>query len=138
VLTSQDTLSLSRYQVLPIQVPLQLPATFFLSQFQPFAIVGKMKAFILLLPILSYTFALPEPASAPHSLSSIPTSASSVSASPSTFTIPSTTEEQGAAPVITLAPVLPEGGVPEIQEKWHVTTYYTCVTFGLNQVDCGT
>jgi len=43
--------------------------------------------------------------------------------------------------MITLAPVLPEGGIAEmsqrIQEKWHLTTYWSCVTFGPNQVDCG-
>ncbi|KAH7399908.1 hypothetical protein BKA64DRAFT_468955 [Cadophora sp. MPI-SDFR-AT-0126] len=77
------------------------------------------------------------PASALQAPSTSFSSLSSLSTSSSTLAQPTTTEIDEA--MITPKPDFKPGDELELslKQKWHITTYWSCVTFGQDRVFCG-
>ncbi|KAK0102373.1 hypothetical protein ONS95_005995 [Cadophora gregata] len=88
--------------------------------------------------ITSSTTSTPaSPASALQASSTSFSRLSSLATSSSTLAPPTTTETDEAR--ITPKPDFKPGDELELslKQKWHITTYYSCVTFGQNRVFCG-
>lgn len=76
------------------------------------------------------TVSRPEPASALSGFLSLETAASALTSASSTST------ESGKA-MVTSPPELGKGGVLGLQEKWHLTTYWSCNVFDKTVTMCG-
>ena len=74
-------------------------------------------------------------ASLPTSLFSTPTSASSISAA--SLLTEATTTDTALDSTITLAPEFNGDVSARLQEKWHLTTFWSCNTFDQTYVACG-
>jgi hypothetical protein len=76
------------------------------------------------------TLSRPEPASALSDLLSVETAGSALSSASPTGT------ETGRA-MVTSPPELGKGGSIQLQEKWHLTTYWSCDVFDRTVTMCG-
>ena len=90
---------------------------------------------IVFLSILSFcaagsTVATPEPASALSGILSVETAGSALSSA-----LPTTTETGKA--MVTSPLEIGKGGIIELQEKWHLTTYWSCNVFDQTVTMCG-
>jgi hypothetical protein len=86
--------------------------------------------FLLSFCELGTTVSRPEPAAALSGFLSVETAGSAL------FIASSTSTEPGRA-MVTAPPEIGEGGVIELQEKWHLTAYWSCNVFDQTVTMCG-
>jgi len=77
----------------------------------------------------------PEPASALSPPLSVETAGSALLSASSTETVTTSTEAGEA--MVTSPPEIGGGGAVELQEKWHLTTYWSCNVFDRTVTMCG-